>query len=212
MKTGSQISEAAAAAFRRLPKAATAAAIILAAAIGVPGKAHALKRLSSQFIQLSGEAKTNALPADNATGGKAFYAVTVSAEGSDNVLYVSVSGTGDLAKVNNGLLLACLVDGIPCNRSRPYNNSGKSGWTGVQTLAAAAVPDDSSDQNFHYTWCVPITPRPSTTPPHSHSVQLRFASKDETTNAFIEQIYVNIDSEKIQNSSLACTQGTPPPS
>ena len=199
--------DAAAEPFRRLAKATTAAALVLAAATGVPGKAHALTRLSSQFIRLNGDQPgTFASPFNNATGGAPFYDVTVAAPGSANVLYVSVSGTGDLNGFSNALLLACLVDGTPCNLSRGFDNSGPTGWTVVQTLTRGAQPNAFSDQNFNYSWCVPITPSPL--PSVSHSVQLRFASKVGRL-VFIEQIYVNVDSEKITNSSLACTQGSP---
>src|SRR5262245_50503667 len=198
MRTRSSMRDAAAKPFRRLAKATTATRWVLAAASGVPGKAQALTRLSSQFIRLNGDQPgTFASPSDNATGGAPFYDVTVAAPGSANVLYVLVSGTGDLNGFSNALLLACLVDGIPCNLSRGFDNSGPSGWTVVQVLTRAAQPNAFSDQNFNYSWCVPIKPAPV------HSVQLRFASKVGRL-VFIEQIYVNVDSENITNSSLAC--------
>lgn len=185
----------------RVAKAA-AAALVLAAAVAMPPPAHALMtRLASQSILLNGAATTTAKPFANGLGGVAFYNLTLPEQVIANVLYVDVSGAGILFSTPNALLLNCNVNGSSCNLSSAFSNTGPSGWTVVQAVESA-TPSLVTDNNFHYTWCVPIPGNAV------EAVQLKFASLVGATVG-IEQVYVNVDAETILFPSVACTAGLP---
>lgn len=183
---------------------AASAALVLAAAIGMPGQAHALMtRLASQSILLNGFAVTTATPFDSGLGGTAFYNLTLPEQVIANVLYVDVSGAGIMLGTPNALLLNCNVDGSPCDSSAAFDNTGPTGWTVVQAIESA-TPSLVTDNNFHYTWCIPIAPN------LVHAVQLKFASLLGTPVG-VEQVYVNVDAESIilVTPSIACAPGLP---
>jgi hypothetical protein len=138
-------------------------------------------RLAAQFDMFNGEEfNTTAEPDDNAAGGQAIYDTIVTPPANANVLYVTVSGTGD-AHENSKIMLACLVQSLPCNPG-DGNADGVTGWVTLQYPT-----DDLHDNNINYTWCKRITP--GTNPRH---VTVKMASENggdvymETTHFFVD--------------------------
>ena len=95
-----------------------------------------------------------------------------------------------------------------------------AGWIPVLSLTAAAqVPETSTtpatatDNNIHYSWCLPIRPKKGAGgDPLTHDVELKMASGDGTHAVHIEQIHVYIDGSKIEwlNKSNACSEAPVP--
>jgi hypothetical protein len=191
----------------RIFAAMTAALFAIGPAMAWAGS---LSRFAANFLHFDGtQVSTTVAPAANASGGAAVYDNTIRVPASFNTLYVSISATGDLDQQSNSLLLACLIDGAPCNSGGPASNGAPTGWVMTQKLSAAAQPDTSTDNNISYTWCMPIQPNPGKSMKRlDHTVELRLASGDGTDNVSVEQMHVFVDGAKIagRNKANACTE------
>jgi hypothetical protein len=128
---------------------------------------------------LTGRAETH-LPADSL-----IYQGSVFVSADVDTLEITISATGDLpdggTPFTNSLWLNCQLDGNDCN--------AVSLDTSAQIPEATATPAVGTDNNIHYSWCMPIKPKKG---PHSlqHDVQLSMASGDGVRAVHIEQIQV----------------------
>ena len=188
-------------------------AVLLAAAIWVPASATAgdeLHRLAAdpKFHGPHQEAATNAEPP-----GMSIYDKTVFVPRGANVLYLTISTTGDTHGGAAGCFTA-LADG------KFFNAGGQGaarcsldgtvdvpGWVALVKLPAATggAPNcndggggagDCHDNSIHYEWCTPITPG-------AHAVQVRMATSGTGKTAFIEQAFFYVDASRIKRGT-AC--------
>jgi hypothetical protein len=175
----------------------------------VASGAHAGNLLRFAVQYLNAEQSTNVAPADTSgvpTGGIAIYDLAdLKVPANVNTLQVTISAAGDLNEAANSMWLACLVDGQPCNSSSNSAANSPAGWIPVLSLATGIA----TDNNIHYTWCMPISPNKGQPHPLRHTVQLRMASGDGADTVNIEQIHVLVDGVKIWTTMNACTAGAP---
>ena len=171
-----------------------------------------MMRIAAQFNMFDGgEFSTSNEPSANAGDGQAIYDTVVYPPGNANVLYVTVSGTGD-AHANcdaptggpskqqpcgqSKILLACLTDGHPCNSGGSGENGAPSGWV---TLL---YPDgDLHDNGIAYQWCATI--KPSTAARH---VTVKMAS-DNGGWVNMEQTHFFVDASQLPHG---CTEAATP--
>ena len=171
---------------------ATIAMAALVVAVALPLIAHAthMRRLAANFAKWDGSEFSTSSDTSSPLN---FYTKTVTVPFGNNVIYVTLSATGD-GHDEAGHLLRCRVDGAACNGGSTNSGGGGAGWIGLQQHGDG---DDFHDNAINYTWCKPITPG-------SHQVKLDLASDDGET-AFMEGVHVYIDVNKIPGSSNACT-------
>jgi hypothetical protein len=191
--------------------AASAAALCLAAYAGE------VREFAAQYV--NGEQATTL---DPSSGGQPIYQGTVSVPADVDILEVTISATGDLLNggtpVPNSLWLNCQVDGNNCNSGSNSAVNSVAGWVPVLSLnssaqipEASATPAVGTDNNIHYSWCVPIKKKKG---PNglSHSVQLSMASGDGADTVHIEQVQVRVGGANIggPNNANACTSAPAP--
>lgn len=198
---------------------ATVAVAALAIAVALPLIAHAthVRRLAANVTAFDGAevatecgtSVTTACPAAPLT----FYDKSVTVPLSNNVIYVTLSATGD-SHDGAAFLLRCLVDGSPCSGT---TFAGGSGWIVLQkTPQDVQDPDgenncddgsggsgDCHDNSITYTWCKSVAPG-------SRNVKLQLASDNEFDFVVMEGVSVYVDVNKI-GSSNNCTSYTTPP-
>lgn len=190
---------------------------VSAAALCMVAYAGEVREFAAQYV--NGE-QTTAL--DPTTGGQPIYQGTVFVPADVDILEVTISATGDLLNggtpVPNSLWLNCQVDGSNCSSDTNSAANSVSGWVPVLSLnASAQIPEASAtpavgtDNNIHYSWCVPVKKK-SGPKGLSHSVQLSMASGDGVDTVHIEQVQVRVGGAKIggPNSGNACTEATAP--
>ncbi len=158
------------------------------------------------------EVSSSSAATANAAGGTEMYSNNVTVPAAINVLFVSMDAVGDTNQnANNSIRIACLVDGVPCNNNPAPDNGSPSGWVEVQQLTNTAVPNGTSDQSIHYTWCTPIH---KLSGPHGtvHHVSLRLASGNGTNLVYMEQMQIFVSGVKISgaNAANACTNAGKP--
>ena len=191
--------------------------VVSAAALCIAAYAGEVREFAAQFVD--GQQATTVEPAN---GGQPIYQGTVFVPADVNILEVTISATGDLLNggtpVPNSLWLNCQVDGTNCNTGRNSADNSVSGWVPVLSLSAAAqIPETSAtpavatDNNIHYSWCVPIK-KNSGPNGLSHSVQLSMASGDGTDTVHIEQVQVRVGGVNMRgpNSANACKSAPAP--
>ncbi len=191
--------------------------IVSAAAVCIAAYAGEVREFAAQYVN-----SEQATTLDPSTGGQPIYQGTVSVPADVSVLEVSISATGDLfdggTPVPNSLWLNCQVDGKDCNTGSNSAPNSISGWVPVLSLSASAqIPEASAtpavgtDNNIHYSWCVPVKKKKG---PNglSHSVQLSMASGDGVDTVHIEQVQVRVGGANIggPNSAKACTEAPAP--
>lgn len=180
-----------------------------------------VRQFSAQYLNFDGTEQSTTLAPS--TGGQTIYQGSVSVPADVNTLEVTISATGDLLNggtpVPNSLWLNCQVDGTPCNGGVNSAANSMLGWIPVLTLTDAAqvaatstTPTTATDNNIHYTWCVPIKPNSGQSHKLRHDVTLSMASGDGVDPVQIEQIHVFVDGSKIAgwNKSNACTEAPVP--
>jgi hypothetical protein len=199
---------------------AIAAGLVIAAA--VPTKAAPeLRRLAAQFDYFGAEAVTSlgVDPAAPEAGGSAVYRVTVTVPAGENVVYLTMSTTGD---THNGIAscFSALIDGRFFNPgtqgSAECGQAGEKvpGWVNLIKLplddnAADNCNDggggsaDCHDNNIHYEWCTRVAPG-------VHTLQIRMAATPAGSDVFIEEAHFYVDTNSIGVAAKRCAKATTP--
>jgi hypothetical protein len=180
-----------------------------------------VRRYAANFTAFGFELQTSAKPLPKAEGGAVIYNKNFFVADDINTLYVTISATGD----DHGgarLMLACKVDGQPCNpgagdpsggapsgwhtalRMKNYNNNGLPIRFAGDGGGGAG---DVHDNHVMYTWCTPFETKAGT-----HNVQVKFASSpgpgDELDNdqrVFLEAVHFFVDGARVANARDRCT-------
>jgi len=189
------------------------------AALGIAAYAGQVSQFAAQYV--NAEQSTSR---DPSAGGQPIYQGTVFVPADVDTLEVTIWATGDLldggVPVTNSLWLNCQVDGNNCNGGSNSAANSVTGWVPVLSLdASAQIPEPTAtptpavgtDNNIHYSWCVPIKPNTGLHPLH-HNVQVSMASGDGVHAVHIEQVQVLVGGTKFpgQNKANACTAAPVP--
>jgi len=182
---------------------------LLLAAMWMPPSATAageLRRLAADPKFFGTESSTILEPP-----GAVIYDKTVFVPGGSNVLYLTISTTGDSHQGAAGCFTA-LVDGAFFNAGRQgAARCAGNGTTNVPGwIALIKLPDggtncddggggggDCHDNAIHYQWCTPIDHGP-------HNVQVRMATNSAGKRVFIEQAFFYVDASRIKRGGSAC--------
>src|SRR6266851_2998762 len=200
---------------------------VVSASVGmVSAGAYAgyLRQFAAQYLNFDGSEQSTTLAPSS--GGQTIYHGTVMVPADVATLEVTISATGDLldsgTPISNSIWLNCQIDGNPCNGGANSAGNSVAGWIPVLSLTAAAqvpeptptptTPATATDNNIHYSWCMPIKPKKGAGDHLVHDVDLKMASGDGTHAVHIEQIHVFVDGAKIAgpNKSNACTAAPVP--
>jgi hypothetical protein len=205
----------------------TVAATIAIGQAGDPAaRANPLNRYAANFTGFGFELATEAAPAPDGAGGQVIYDQDVIAD-KDNVLFVTISATGDQHDGRREML-ACLIDDAPCNPGAGDPSGGApTGWftagrhenynddyTGDGYVGdGEGGAGDLHDNAIYYTWCTPVSP--SSTP---KNIKVKFASApspdgdiDGVNNVvFLEAVHFYIDGARIRHAEDRCTEQSPP--
>jgi hypothetical protein len=165
-----------------------------------------------------------------ANGGVVIYDKTVLVPEDINVLFISISATGD---VHGGarMLLACLVDDTSCVQSQ-IPHGAPAGWVDLQrhkdynlnyvSSGAPFIGDgfggggDLQDNSVHYTWCRKI----KNAGDHGaiHNVKIKMASlhveplmSDLEGLVAIQAVHFYIDGARLPKKDACTTDTTPIP-
>lgn len=179
---------------------------VVALVLTAPVNAQTLSRLSANFNGAP-EKVTTALPAAGGAGGLQTFTKTVFVPLGHNVLFVTISATGD-QHGGDKLLMNCKVDGVNCGvLTNPAIGSGgaPSGWIvlGHTATGASGCNDggggtaDCHDNVLNYTWC-----KGGVTSGASHVIRLKLASLGGS-QVFYEGASYYIDSAHMTTN--ACT-------
>jgi hypothetical protein len=162
-------------------------ASVLALSTAMPSKVHAqnLQTLAGNHLLFGGgSSEVEATFTNIFSDPVNFYRNTVTAPASIDVLFVTLSATGD-THGNNAEEVQCVVDGTPCETGNiGSDNASGAGWVVLQRNEA-----DEHDNTVHYTWCVPI----GKTKKNKHDVKLNLANLANGSSGesvFLEQINV----------------------
>jgi hypothetical protein len=184
--------------------------MLLLAAMWMPHSASAaneLRRLAAdpKFFGPGEESSTILEPP-----GEVIYDKTVFVPGGANVLYLTISTTGDTHDGAAGCFTA-LVDGVFFNAGgQGAARCAGNGLTNVPGwIALVKLPDggancndggggggDCHDNSITYQWCTPIEHG-------THDVQVRMATNSAGKRVFIEQAFFYVDASRIQRGT-AC--------
>ena len=161
------------------------------------GRAQNLQRFASEFLNFDGTEQHGG-PGDTPAldNGVQIWDDHVTVPASVNVLYVTLSATGDTSIPAVESQFSCLLDGVPCNAGTTFDATA-AGWIVLEEGLSAA-----DDNAITYTWCTPIKPLKQQTQKLLHDVSLRMATNGAGT-AFIEGIHVFVDGNHIKNPSQA---------
>ena len=88
-------------------------AVALALTLPTVARAQNVRRLSAQFFKFDHSEFSTSTTASN--NGLLIYDKTVKVPAGNNVLYVTLSGTGDVNGTNVSSWFTCLIDGDFCN-------------------------------------------------------------------------------------------------
>jgi hypothetical protein len=215
----------------------TCALIAMAVLTFVPPLAEAqspLYRLAATFRFFGSERASSVPPVAGGSGGVSIYSRTVVVPPGVNVMYVTMSTTGDghLGARHQFACRTALPGGAfaPC-QAGPADPAGgaPAGWITLQRHRdynrdyqpradvrpfpgdAAGGAGDLHDNGITYQWCVPV---PFSSVASSRIVQLRMASRADPITTlppppvFIEGLHVFVDASLIPTRSLACAADT----
>lgn len=181
-----------------------------------------VRRYASNFTAFGNEISTNLPPAPNAQGGLIIYNKNFFVADDINVLYVTISATGD-SHFGARLQLACLVDGKPCNPGPNPVGGAPGGWHTALRMDnyndnylgpgfggdGGGGAGDVHDNHVMYTWCTPFEAKAG-----SHNVQVRLASSPAPGDpgsasplafVFLEAVHFFIDGARVANPNDRCT-------
>ncbi len=183
-----------------------------------------LRQFAAQYLNFDGSEQSTTLAPSS--GGQTIYHGTVTVPADIDTLEVTISATGDLldsgVPATNSIWLNCQVDGNACNGGTNSAGNSVGGWVPVLSLTAPAqvpeptptptTPATATDNNIHYSWCMPIKPKKGAGDHLTHDVDLKMASGDGTHAVHIEQIHVFVNGARIagQNKSNACSEAPVP--
>jgi len=195
--------------------AATISAVTLSASWPSPAEAQQLNRLAAEFNYFGNEVSTTLTGLSNPThtqsSGVPVYRRSVNVPAGHNVIFVTMSTTGDV----HGGAASCftaLLDGKYFNPGQQGGGDCADGTEVPGWITLLKVPDTGTDTNcnstgdchdngIYYQWCRKVTPG-------IREVQIRMASNISGNPVFIEQAHFYIDSAKM--SSLGCTPAVTP--
>ncbi|HVA77076.1 MAG TPA: hypothetical protein VNF27_04230 [Candidatus Binataceae bacterium] len=179
------------------------ACAVFIAATAAQSHAQNLARYASEFLLFDGT-ELHAGPGDTPAidNGVPIFSDHVQVPASANVLYVTLSATGDTSNTSTESQFTCIVDGTPCNAGATFDATA-AGW-----IVLEEGTGDQDDNSINYTWCTRISPLSSAKGKDKllHDVQLRIASNGAGT-ASIEAIHVFVDGNKVKNAAQACAEG-----
>jgi hypothetical protein len=199
--------------YRKLAAAAIAA--LMAVGIAMPAGAQSeLKRLVAERNFFGTEAVTSA-----GVPGIPIYSKTIFVPAGNNVLYLTMSTTGD---THDGVssCFAALVDGnFFAPGQQGSSRCGADGLTRVPgwiTLLKLPLDDnaadncndggggsaDCHDNSIHYEWCRSIRSG-------VHTVEVRMAAAPAGSNVFIEQAHFYIDTNGLPAGARCVRAATP---
>ena len=180
-----------------------------------------VRRYAAHFAAFGSELTTTVAPLAGGAGGAVIYNKNFFTAGDINTLYVTISATGD-THLGARLMIACLVDGSPCNPlgGTPLINGAPTGWVNVKRFAnynlyyvgvgfagdGLGGAGDVHDNAIHYTWCTPFDAKPG-----SHNVQVKMASAPSPdlgsagAPVFLEQVHFFVDGSRVANAANRCT-------
>lgn len=152
-------------------------------------------------------------------GGIAIYNQTVLVPTGHNVLFISLSTTGDTHEGAASCFTA-KVDGVFANpggqgaaRCTDAGATQVPGWVNLQKMTVPTGGSDNCndgpggagdchDNNINYVWCAP-------TQQGKHDVEIRMATDTEGKFVFIEQAHFNVDSAQLSTAfGKACSDPT----
>lgn len=161
------------------------------------------------------------------SGGIVIYNKTIFVPEHINVLFVTVSGTGD---AHNGarILLSCLVDDVPCNPGK-IPNGAPDGWVTVQrhkdynlnyTNSGTTFNGDGTggagdlhDNSVYYTWCSKIKNKHEDGAVHNIKIKLGSQNVEDTTFPLVslEAVHFFIDGARLRGKNACKLDTTPIP-
>jgi len=183
------------------------------------GRTQQLSRLAAEYNYFGTEISTTLNARSNPTrsqlSGIPVYTRTLKVPSGSNVIFATISATGD-AHGGAGSCFTALLDGKYFNPGA--QGSGECadgqevpGWVTLLKIPAATDatncndggggPGDCHDNAIHHEWCRTVTPG-------THTVQIRMATTNSGNAAFIEQAFFYVDSAKM--TSLGCVQAATP--
>jgi hypothetical protein len=195
--------------------AAAAIAALMAVGIAMPAGAQSeLKRLVAERNFFGTEAVTALEPP-----GIAIYSKTILVPAGNNVLYLTMSTTGD---THDGAA-SCFTARVDGNFFAPGQqgsarcaNGGTTRVPGWITLLKLPLDDnaadncndggggsaDCHDNSIHYEWCKSIAPG-------VHTVEVRMATSSAGSNVFIEQAHFYVDTNGLPSGARCVRAATP---
>jgi hypothetical protein len=183
----------------------------------VSAQAQNLIRKSAEFRNFDGsETVTGALASavlpGPGSGGFSIYTKVIAAGIGENILYATISATGD---THDGAAtqFSANVDGVACNPGFPGAAPAPAGWITLQKMPASPTAancfdgggggGDCHDNAISYQWCC-VLPPASVAVGGPHTVNLRMASSTGAA-VFIESAHFYIDATK--GGSPTCLAG-----
>ena len=188
--------------------------IVSVVALGFLASAQAqnLIRKSAEFRNFDGTESFTTL----APPGDSIYTKTITADKGENILYITISATGD-THFGAASWFNCQVDSVNCNNGTGGADGAPAGWIALNKLPAATAitncgvtgdggggTGDCHDNSITYQWCA-VLPPASVATGGPHTVNLRMASSDGTSTVFIEAAHFYIDATG--GSGPTCTAG-----
>lgn len=190
--------------------------------LAMPAQAQTLGRLAAEFDYFGAEKSTALEPP-----GIAIYNRTVTVPAGHNVLYVTLSTTGDghdgaascFTALRNGVFFNAGSQGAA--RCAGGGVTNVPGWVTLLKMPGTLAdppngncndggggPGDCHDNAIYYTWCTRI---PVSRVATNHTVRLRMATDSAGKSVFIEQAFFYVDSSRIVGPAR-CTKAVTPPS
>ena len=181
-----------------------------------------IRRFAANFTAWGAppELVTNEPALPGAKGGMVIYDKDFFTADDINVLYVTISATGD-AHGGARLQLACEVDNTPCNPGPNPVGGAPNGWFTAQRHDnynenytgpgyggdGGGGAGDLHDNVIVYTWCVPFEVKAGT-----HNVKVRMASAPVPGDpgsagqpVFMEAVHFFIDGSRVADPTGRCT-------
>lgn len=182
---------------RRQAILALAVTLALALSLAQATSAQVLSRHVAEF-RFGPEQVTVNTATGIGTGGDTIYLKTFVLPSGDNVLFVTLSSTGD---THGGAAswFSALVNGVVCNEGNDGASGAPGGWIPLQKHANGAPggdggggPGDMHDNGIYYTWCC----RDGVQSGGANRVEIRMATSITGQPVFVERSHYYIDSAR----------------
>jgi len=175
------------------------------------GNAQAINRLAAESNYFGFEASTTTTAASGLSGGVPVYRRSVSVPAGQNVIFATISTTGDVhdgaASCFTALLDGKFFNGGAQGSADCADGTGVPGWTTLLKVPNTGTDTncfgtgDCHDNGIYYQWCKKVKPG-------IHEVQIRMASNKSGSSVFIEQAHFYVDSAKMPAN--ACVKAVTP--